>query len=161
MSKPLVVKTDTVPAPGSKIKVKLNSIKSEDRLVLAVAGVGATIIVLAGGKVASTALLLSVMTLGGAIILWIKMPNDLGSVPGLERVLKLLPMGEEKRNEILTCDWKKVAEKHQVAIDVIASLSVFLLYGGTIVGMIAAGLTGLGVSIVFKIKAMVDSHAVA
>jgi hypothetical protein len=154
MSDPIVVHTTTIPRPGSKVRVKLSSISVEDRLVLAIAGTGATIVLVAGGKIATTALLLSVMTLGSGMILWVKMPNDLGSIPALERALKLLPISKEKRSDILECDWKSVAEKHEVALDIIASIAVFLLYGATLTGLIAAGLTGVGFSVAFKIKSI-------
>lgn len=152
MSDPIVVHTTTIPRPGSKVRVRLKDMSAEDRLVLAIAGTGATIILVAGGKIATTALLLSVMTLGSGMILWVKMPRDLGSIPALERVLKLLPISKERRSSILECDWKSIAEKHEVALDIIASIAVFLLYGATLTGLIAAGLTGIGCSIAFKIK---------
>jgi len=71
MNKPLIVHMDELPIADTETPIRISheelkksGITSEDLAILAVGGTGLSLIVLAGGAIATTALLVSIMTVG-------------------------------------------------------------------------------------------------
>jgi hypothetical protein len=125
----------------------------EDWVITGVAGGTMAIMLIAGGKIVTTALMLSLLTTGGAIILWIKAPSLLNDIPGVGHVLRHVPfISDERRQLLLETNWKHKMEKHEFALDCAVSVGVVGIFGMTATGLIAAGMTGLGISTLFRLK---------
>jgi len=153
-------------SPGEKVAVfipddELNKsgISKEDVAILGIGGAGMAIIILAGGAVATTALLVSVMTVGSGAILWIKMPATLGTIPGIRTAIKMLPITQAKKDKLLAINWKEKADDYELIVDILVSAGVFLLYGGTLTALIAGGISGLFVSAILRIRSLANKLA--
>ena len=159
MVPPVLAMKEKMPQAGETIQVfvpdeELNKrgLTNEDAAILGVGSVGMTILLLFGGKIATTALLVSVMAVGSGAILWIKMPEKIEKIPLVGRFVKMLPISREKKKWILELDWKKKADDYELLIDILVSAGVVLIFGTTVTGLLAAGMTGLLVSSIFRIR---------
>jgi hypothetical protein len=125
-------------------------ITSEDIALVGVGSAGICMIVLVGGAVAGNAVLVSLMTVGSGSILWIKAPKTLGEIPGVKHAIKAMPISAERKERLLAWNWKEALLKHELLFDVLVSAAVFGLFGATLTGLVAAGLTGLSISVMLR-----------
>lgn len=133
---------------------KLEGITKEDiSLGLAVGGTFG-LMLLVGGKIIGTALVLSVATIGGAIVLYIKMPEKMAQIRLTNWIISGLPMSENRRNRLLNWDWKQAMERHELAADVVISVGAVFVFGTTLSGLLSATITGLGLSSLLRLRQM-------
>lgn len=146
---------EEVPVYVANKTLSKQGVTKEDLAIMSIGGTGLGIILLFGGKIATTALLISVMTVGSGAILWIKMPEKVADVPLIGSIIKKLPISKKKKEWILSQNWKEKAEDHELLIDILVSAGVFVLFGSTLTGLVAAGVTGLAVSAIFRVRKIV------
>ena len=151
------MKTETVENTNIEVTEVLDAeqlptITSEDLALIGVGSAGVCLVVLVGGVVAGNAMLISVLSLGGATILWIKLPATLEKAPALKWIVSKLPLSEKQKAAICSFEWKPAFLKHELLIDLIVSLGAFAFFGLTIAGMISAGLVGLSISVVLRLR---------
>jgi len=127
-------------------------VTSEDVALIGVGGAGVCLVVLVGGVVAGNAMLISVLSLGGATILWIKLPSTLEKAPVLSWIVNKLPISAKRKEAILGFEWKPAALKHELLVDLVVSLGAVAMFGLTISGLIAAGFVGLSVSVLLRLR---------
>ncbi len=155
----IVAMDQRMPKTGETTKVfvpngNLNKqgITSEDLAILAVGTVGMGVLLMFGGKIVTTALLVSVTTVGSGTILWIKMPDKVEDIPLVSTLIKKLPISAEKKLWILEQNWKHKADDYELLIDLLVSIGVVMIFGTTITGLLSAGMTGLMVSGIFRVR---------
>lgn len=127
-------------------------VTSEDVALIGVGASGVVLIVLVGGVVAGNAVLISLLSVGSGSILWIKCPKTLGEIPVLKHGIKWLPVKGELKERLLAYDWKAGLLRHELLFDILVSAGVIALFGTTITGLVAAGLTGLSVSVLLRLS---------
>lgn len=142
---PKVVDAERVPEPQL-------AITGEDVALIGVGSAGVVLVVLVGGAIAGNAVLLSLLSVGGGAILWIKLPKQVKDVPVLSHGIRVLPLSPALKERILTHDWKASVLKHELLLDIGVSLGVVALLGTTLTGLVAAGLTGLSVSVLLRLS---------
>lgn len=136
---------------GAEVCVNdMGSLAKED-LALGIA-VGGTfgLMLLVGGKIIGTALVLSIATIGSATVLYIKLPSRMDEMFVTRTIIKNLPLPKEKRQQMLSWDWKKAMERHEIAADVIISVGAVFVFGTTLSGLLSATITGLGFSTMLR-----------
>jgi hypothetical protein len=154
---PIVIQADTMPTLDQEVQLKVDrkGLSDEDWAILGVGGVGIGVIILAGGKVATNALLLSVMSVGSAVILWIKMPPTLGSVGWIQKLVRKSRLKDSTKEKLLAFRWKDWLREHELLMDLLASCGVLFLFGTTLTGLLAAGLTALAISAILRLDKVV------
>lgn len=125
--------------------------RSEDLALIAVGGGTLTLAALLGGKMVGAACIVSLLTVGSAAILWIKTPSKIFDTAPGQLVTRYLPISQEKKQKLRNWDWKEAAERRELLIDAVASLAALAVFGTTITGLIAGGLTALGISVMFRV----------
>lgn len=135
------------------------SITGEDVALVSVGSAGVILIVLVGGAVAGNAVLISLLSVGSGSILWIKSPKTIGEIPVVSHVAKRLPISPERKKALLSHDWKASVLRHELLLDIAVSLGVVGLFGTTVTGLVAAGLTGLSVSVLLRLSSMAKKVA--
>lgn len=129
----------------------IEQVTGEDIAMICVGGAAVVGITIVGGAIATNAVLLAMLTIGSAVVLWLKMPAHMQNIWGVRHLLSwLLPKAAAER--ALAFNWKNFAMRHELAIDVGVSVGAFFLYGATITGMVAAGLAGLGISVMLRLR---------
>lgn len=132
---------------GAEVRVdNMGGLTKED-ITLGVA-VGGTfgLMILVGGNIIGTALVLSIATIGSATVLYIKLPGRMDEMSVTRAVIRNLPIPEENRQRMLGWDWKKAMERHEIAADVVISVGAVFVLGTTLSGLLSATITGLGFS---------------
>lgn len=129
-------------------------ITGEDVALIGVGSSGVLLIVLVGGVVAGNAVLISLLSVGGGSILWIKAPKTLGEIPVLSHGIKWFPMKGELKQRLLAYDWKAGLLRHELLFDILVSAGVIAMFGTTVTGLVAAGLTGLSVSVLLRLSSV-------
>ena len=143
------------PDDALAVKVeRLEGITKED-ITLGVA-VGGTfgLMLLVGGKIIGTALVLSIASIGSAVVLYVKMPGPMEEIRVANWVINRLPMTTERRKRLLNWDWKKAMERNEIAADVIISVGAVFVFGTTLSGLLSATITGLGISTMLRFMRM-------
>lgn len=142
---------------GNVVKVQAERIEgvNQQDLSLMLAGGGTfAIMLLVGGKIIGTAMLLSVASIGGASVLYIKVPGRMDELGPIAGVIKRLPITKAQKESALNWDWKKAIEKHEVAADIAISVGAVFVFGTSLTGLLSATITGLGMSLMFRIIRM-------
>ncbi len=149
-------KTDKeIPVYVPNKELNKQGLTQEDLAILGVGGASMSILILFGGKIATTALLVSLVTTGSGAILWIKMPATIRKVPVLGKLIQMLPISDKHKESILNLNWKDKVDKYELLVDLLISAGVVVIFGTTVTGLLAAGMTGLMISSIFRVRKVV------
>jgi hypothetical protein len=127
-------------------------ITGEDIAIIVVGSTGTMLLILVGGAVAGNAMLISLLTTGSSAILWMKLPGRLRDIPGMRHGLAILPLSEETRERLLASNWKEWLMDHEILMDILATGAIFAVFGTTLTGLMAAGLTDLTISVLMRCR---------
>jgi len=134
---------------------QLPVVTGEDIALIGVGGASVCLVVLVGGVVAGNAMLISVLSMGGGTILWIKMPETLEKAPPLRWIVNRLPISAERKAAILSFKWKPALLKHELLTDIAVSLGAIAFFGLTLSGIVAAGFVGVSMSVLLRLRRVV------
>jgi hypothetical protein len=136
---------------GKATAVQAEGITNQDIALGAAVGSTFGFMLLVGGKIIGTALVLSIASIGGATILYIKLPSKAEESGVMASIVSKLPISRERRQRLLSWDWKKSMERHEIACDVAISVGAVFVFGTTLSGLLAAAVTGIGFSAMIRV----------
>lgn len=127
-------------------------ITGEDIGIIVVGSSGALLLVLVGGAIAGNAMIVSTLVAGSSAILWLKLPGEIRQIPGARYAIAILPLSEETKQRLLEGNWKEWLMDHEILMDIVATGAIFSLFGTTLTGLMAAGLTDLTISVMMRAR---------
>jgi hypothetical protein len=113
-----------------------------DAPIYIISGVAVGSVLVLGGALANTACLTALVTTGGCLVLLQKLPTRIADIPGVALIIPAA-WGD--------FDLKRWLIKNQLLVDIGVSLAVFVAFGSSVTGILAAGLSGLLCSCALKI----------
>lgn len=127
------------------------TLEANDIALIGVGGVAFLGVALIGGAIAGNALLVSMLTVGSAVILWMKMPGQLKEMWGIRHLISLL-LSKNAAEKVGSWNWKQFALNHEILLDVTVSVGAFALFGTTVTGILTAAMVGLGISVMLRAR---------
>ena len=127
------------------------TLEANDIALIGVGGVAFLGVALIGGAIVGNALLVAMLTIGSAVILWMKMPGQLKEMWGVRHLISW-SLTKNAAEKVGNWDWKQSALDHEIMLDVAVSIGAFALFGTTVTGILTAAMVGLGISVMLRVR---------
>jgi hypothetical protein len=140
---------------GEEIELEASGLTGEDLALLGIAAGTTTMVVLVGGAIVGTAVILATLTVGSAAVIWVKIPPRIEQLSLLRAVIKKIPdaiLSPARKRAMLRWNWKQFVDNHEIAVDIGFSVAVTLMFGLSVTGLVAGSIAGFGVSILLRIR---------